>query len=136
MMDAGGLTPTRKFLAVIVGIVITLAYVFVTMPHPVSVPQQIITPVPTPPPVVITSTPSVPVQQHPVESSGGNSVTGVAILILLGIGSILFILVFLGKLPIGPIMGIIISMIGVIISLWIVGIVLDVVTQQVYLMNP
>ena len=61
-VGAGGLTSTRKFLAVIVGIVITRSYVFVTAPHPVETPKFVITPVPTPAPVVITEQPTpVPV---------------------------------------------------------------------------
>lgn len=52
-----GLSNAKVAGAILVGICISLAFLFVMMPHPVSVPQQVITPVPTPPPVVITSPP-------------------------------------------------------------------------------
>jgi hypothetical protein len=43
--------------AVIIGVTLGLVIVFATTPHPVAVPTQMITPVPTPPPVVITQSP-------------------------------------------------------------------------------
>jgi hypothetical protein len=40
--------------AIIFGVIIAGGITFLTTPHPVIVPVQVITPVPTPPPVVIT----------------------------------------------------------------------------------
>jgi hypothetical protein len=53
-----GLTPGKLLVAILLAGCITIAVTFAMAPHPVSVPQQIITPVPTPPPVVITEQPT------------------------------------------------------------------------------
>jgi hypothetical protein len=64
-MDAPGLTKTRIIVALICGILLAFVYTYATVPHLVSTPVQVITPVPTPPPVVITSQPvSVPSQPY------------------------------------------------------------------------
>jgi len=54
-----GLTTGRLFAALVFGLFIAFTITYVTVPHPVEVPVQVIAPVPTPPPVVIT--------EHPVE---------------------------------------------------------------------
>jgi hypothetical protein len=51
------LTPGQLAGAFVIGLSIVLALMYATVPHPVEVPVQIITPVPTPPPVVITEQP-------------------------------------------------------------------------------
>ena len=56
-MDAPGLTKTRILVAIACGILVAFVYTYATVPHLVSVPVQVITPVPTPPPVVITNQP-------------------------------------------------------------------------------
>jgi len=53
-----GLTGGRLFAALVFGLLIAFTITYVTVPHPVEVPIQVITVVPTPP-VVIT--------EHPVE---------------------------------------------------------------------
>jgi hypothetical protein len=59
-MDAPGLTKTRILVAIMCGILVAFVYTYATVPHLVSTPVQVITPVPTPPPVVITNQPISP----------------------------------------------------------------------------
>jgi hypothetical protein len=53
-----GLTIGRLFAALVFGLLIAFTITYVTVPHPVEVPLQVVTPVPTPPPVVITEHPA------------------------------------------------------------------------------
>jgi len=52
-MDALGLTNSRLLIAILCGILVAFVYTYATVPHLVEVPVQVITPVPTPPPVII-----------------------------------------------------------------------------------
>jgi hypothetical protein len=56
-MKALGMTIPQLFIALVVGAVVSIVFVYATAPHPAVVPVQVITPVPTPPPVVITQAP-------------------------------------------------------------------------------
>jgi hypothetical protein len=56
------LTPGQLVGALFIGLSIVLFSMYVMIPHPVEVPIQIITPVPTPPPVVITERPIITAQ--------------------------------------------------------------------------
>jgi len=51
------LKPQHLLLAVIIGLCVAGCITYITAPRPVEVPVQVITPVPTPPPVVITQAP-------------------------------------------------------------------------------
>jgi hypothetical protein len=53
MKEIYGLTPRMFVYAVITGMVLACIAISANAPHPVSAPVQVITPVPTPPPVVI-----------------------------------------------------------------------------------
>jgi hypothetical protein len=56
------LTPGQLAGALFIGLSIVLFSMYVMIPHPVEFPIQIITPVPTPPPVVITEQPVITAQ--------------------------------------------------------------------------
>jgi hypothetical protein len=56
-MKVLGLTIGRLFAALVFGLLIAFTITYITVPHPVEVPVQVITPIPTPPPVVITEHP-------------------------------------------------------------------------------
>ena len=53
-----GLTGGRLFAALVFGLLIAFTITYATVPHPVEVPLQAITSIPTPPPVVITEHPT------------------------------------------------------------------------------
>ena len=59
-MDALGLTNSRLLIAILCGILVAFVYTYATVPHLVESPVQVITPVPTPPPVVIDQPISAP----------------------------------------------------------------------------
>lgn len=63
-----GLSTGQFFAALVFGVIVSVAVTFAMAPHPVNVPVQTITPVPTPPPVVITEQP----RQASVTSSPWN----------------------------------------------------------------
>lgn len=126
MPGAGGLTPTRKFFAVIIGIVITLSYVFVTAPHPVSMPQQIVTPVPTPAPV---SSDVRAVKTIASENSNGSPWTGSAILALLVIGLFASCLALSGRVSASTFIGFVVILTGAIAIWFIAGAVIDATLQ-------
>ena len=72
-MDAPGLTKTRILIALACGILVAFVYTYATVPHLVATPVQVITPVPTPPPVVITNQPvSAPLQPYAADYLIGN----------------------------------------------------------------
>jgi hypothetical protein len=69
MLDSIGLNNKRFVIAIIIGLLICPVYLYTTAPRPVEVPLQVITPILTPPPVIIkmTSDASVNGEQVKVE---------------------------------------------------------------------
>jgi hypothetical protein len=67
-----GLTLGRLFAALIFGLLIAFTITYITVPHSVDVPVQVITPVPTPPPVVITEHPAEVVHPSATMSESWN----------------------------------------------------------------
>jgi hypothetical protein len=76
-MKVLGMTGGILAFALLCGVVIGVAMSFGSIPHPVEVPVQVITPVPTPDPVIITEHPTpAPVQQQAQQTSPWNA-TGI-----------------------------------------------------------
>jgi hypothetical protein len=82
-MKVYGLTPTLFVYAVITGAIIAGIVIFANLPHPVAPTVQTLQPVPTPPPVVIGSSPAP--QYIATSDDGLNYIIGL-ILIVIGLG--------------------------------------------------
>ena len=137
-----GLTASNFAAAIIFGALIAGVFVFANAPHPVIVPTQVITPVPTPPPVVRTAQPTQAPQQIPLGSCDNSGATGMLggeipiVLIVIGISVIGVMALSSGSMGGTGMIGMIIALIGVIIALYIMSVVVGSISCAITMVQP